>query len=60
MFPIWGEEDGLDLDFLKEVVDHLRPFIQKGVVVLGLKKRRKNPGGSGWYRDYHRRQIWEE
>ena len=39
-----GEEDGLDLDFLKEVVDHLRPFIQKGVVVLGLKKEGKIQG----------------
>jgi len=33
-----GEEDGLDLDFLKEAVDHLRPLLSKGVVVLGLKK----------------------
>lgn len=39
-----GEEDGLDLDFLKEIVDHLRPFIQKGVVVLGLKKEGKIQG----------------
>ncbi|HXL02777.1 MAG TPA: alanine--tRNA ligase [Candidatus Atribacteria bacterium] len=38
------EEDGLDLDFLKEVVDHLRPLIQKGVVVLGLKKEGKIQG----------------
>ena len=28
MFPIW-EKDGLDLDFLKEVVDHLQPLSRR-------------------------------
>jgi len=38
------EEDGLDLDFLKEVVDRLRPLLTKGVIVLGLKEEGKIQG----------------